>query len=460
VAILNFVLHASHGPHRPSSKDWYCNLVQVIFFWCYALNQWSRYLLNYLYPIDNSPDTIGQLLSPSQYGFLVGYGYTIIFAIFTIAVGLAVDRFNRVIILTSGVLLWSLATTSMGIWAQGFGGLLVCRIFVAAGQSTTNPVSYSLIADIVPPQKRSTANGIFAAALYVGGALSSLSILIAEQLGWRDACYIVGSIGIGIGTGAACALTEPSRKRQGAEEAQWGAEQSHTKSQMLEKSVRMVCGSPLVMLISFSSGVRFMAGFAIAGFLPKYFAVAYPDYTSLYSILNATVVSIGGAFSSYAGGWIADKWGLRTSAACMYVPMLGSILAVPFLGICLYSSNFFVAMSALMLEYLVAECWFGPVIGALQLKLNSRTRGLGLATFTLVTNLIGSLMPSLMGEFLAEDESAKGLRSAIFFGAGSSYVTCAALFGLASLHFRRPVSDTVDPQLLLDSPSNSSTRSL
>jgi predicted MFS family arabinose efflux permease len=49
----------------------------------------------------------------------------------------------------------------------------------------TNPLTYSLVADYVPPEKRATANSILASAVYVGVSLSSLSILMFKSMGWR-----------------------------------------------------------------------------------------------------------------------------------------------------------------------------------------------------------------------------------------------------------------------------------
>jgi MFS family permease len=48
-----------------------------------------------------------------------------------------------------------------------------------------NPLSYSLVVDYVPPNKRSTANSILAMATYTGISLSSLSILLIKSHGWR-----------------------------------------------------------------------------------------------------------------------------------------------------------------------------------------------------------------------------------------------------------------------------------
>jgi len=59
------------------------------------------------------------------------------------------------------------------------------RILHGAVSSTINPLSYSLVADYFPPEKRSRANALLTAGGYLGIALSSISILLIKSLGWR-----------------------------------------------------------------------------------------------------------------------------------------------------------------------------------------------------------------------------------------------------------------------------------
>ena len=64
---------------------------------------------------------------------------------------------------------------------DSFAGLCGMRVLHGAANSITNPLTYSLTADYVPPEKRATANSIIGSAVYVGVALSSLSILMIKQ---------------------------------------------------------------------------------------------------------------------------------------------------------------------------------------------------------------------------------------------------------------------------------------
>ena len=55
---------------------------------------------------------------------------------------------------------------------------------------------YSLVSDYFPPDKRTTANSILSSANFVGIALSSMTILLIKQIGWRASYMTMGGMGL------------------------------------------------------------------------------------------------------------------------------------------------------------------------------------------------------------------------------------------------------------------------
>jgi MFS family permease len=55
---------------------------------------------------------------------------------------------------------------------------------------------YSLVSDYFPPDKRTTANSILSSANFVGIALSSMTILLIKEIGWRGSYMAMGGMGI------------------------------------------------------------------------------------------------------------------------------------------------------------------------------------------------------------------------------------------------------------------------
>jgi len=74
--------------------------------------------------------------------------------------------------------------------------LAFLRFCHGAVSSATKPLAYSLIADYFPQDKRSTANSILSGANFVGIALSSMTIILIKNIGWRASYCTMGGMGI------------------------------------------------------------------------------------------------------------------------------------------------------------------------------------------------------------------------------------------------------------------------
>jgi len=93
------------------------------------------------------------------YGLLAGVIYTIPYAGFGLIAGKLSDGADRRLWLGVVVLLASL-TMGASYFTGSFAVLAVMRIIHGCLNSASNPLSFSLIADYFPPDKRSTANSI------------------------------------------------------------------------------------------------------------------------------------------------------------------------------------------------------------------------------------------------------------------------------------------------------------
>ncbi len=209
----------------------------------------------------------------------------------------------------------------------------------------------------------------------------------------------------------------------------------HTRPFLI--GIRTLARNPVVVSILLAGGVRFMAGFAIAGFLPLYFETAFPDFITAYSIGNASVVSIGGALSSYAGGAIADRITARQGQhMSLFVPAVGSVLGICAMAAVLYVRNFWVATVCLLIEYIVAECWFGPTIAALQTSLPTRARGIGIGAFGLITTTFGSLMTFILGFLLKDGAPTITIQNTLMVSIGVSYFISSMIFSLSAWYMK------------------------
>lgn len=119
-------------------------------------------------------------LGDSQ-GALLTAGYTVLYALALVPMGLLADRVDRPRLLAVGIALWSGLTVAAAS-SKGFTELLVARVGFAAAQATQNPICFSLIPELFP-NGRTTAMAVYNSAIYAGRALSFTALIIAGKLG-------------------------------------------------------------------------------------------------------------------------------------------------------------------------------------------------------------------------------------------------------------------------------------
>lgn len=105
-------------------------------------------------------------------------------SIFSIVMGVFSDKYPRKLILCIGCILWSLTSVATG-WIDNFPIFVILRSMLGIFCAFGNPAAYSMIRDYFPPTRRGTANSIYSSGIYIGNALSSLSISIIRFYGWR-----------------------------------------------------------------------------------------------------------------------------------------------------------------------------------------------------------------------------------------------------------------------------------
>ena len=131
---------------------------------------------------------------------------------------------------------------------------------------------------------------------------------------------------------------------------------------------------------------------------------AYPDQIgSQFALLKAAVNGIAGSVSATGGGVLTDRLCPRDSRFAQWVPAIGSVAAIPFWVGTIQAPTLEASLGFLFLEYLVAECWFGPTIAALQNAAPPTAQGLPQGVFALLP-LIGNLAPALIGYLLSSSD--------------------------------------------------------
>ena len=279
----------------------------------------------------------------------------------------------------------------------------------------TTPAAYTLIRDSVPNERAAFANSLYGGGIYLGGALASLSIVLDNSLGWRGALDAIGAYGI------FCALLSlfllpPDSKYNEDDVGTTLLEKSTTvfqawstnaESPTILADAKEVLSIPRVQWLFLAAFFRFCSGLCIGVWSAPYFKSAFPDDSTSYAVVNAFIVGFCGVASSALGGYFADKTSQYSpdgTSGRLAVPMVGSLLAIPSWFLTVTALTFEQAMFWLGVEYLVAECWFGPSVAVLQSSVGPKRGGTAQGMFTL-TGAIGNLAPSLLGLFYGQATS-------------------------------------------------------
>jgi MFS family permease len=146
----------------------YAFFVLFVVLICRIVVQWHRKGLTYAYGYTGLGEAANNGFYEMAtyfpelkiwYGLLAGVIYTIPYAGFGLIAGKLSDGADRRLWLGIVVLLASL-TMGASYFTGSFAVLACMRIIHGCLNSASNPLSFSLIADYFPPDKRSTANSI------------------------------------------------------------------------------------------------------------------------------------------------------------------------------------------------------------------------------------------------------------------------------------------------------------
>ena len=353
----------------------------------YISNQWSRFSLSYLVDFSNSETAeaftamnvdIG--FSEAQYGLLASVAFTLLFAITSLFAGGLADRYDRKLLTIGSTIAWSGAVFATATSASGdYNQVLIARIFMGLACAFTTPSAYTLIKDLVPKEMTSLANSLYGSGVYLGGGLSSLSLLLDQNVGWRGTSDFVAGYGLIAAVCAAVLLPQDPKVVDSLalspvgvtkkEDEQKNAAENRNGNQSLFSDVGEILSIPRIQWLFAGSFSRFCSGLCIGVWAAPYYKQAFPDDATSYAVINALIVGLCGVSSGVFGGWMADKtaaWssqdGREANSGRLLVPIIGSLLAVPAWYLTAHASTFDNAMIWLAIEYLVAECWFGPTI--------------------------------------------------------------------------------------------------
>jgi ACS family glucarate transporter-like MFS transporter len=283
-------------------------------------------------------------LSPVAMGYLLS-SFLWMYVLCLLPVGLLVDRFGGKAVNAAGIGLWSAATICTG-FAPGYWVMLLTRIVMGMGESTSWPASNRIIREWFPASERGLANAIFGAGAAAGPAIGAVAIAaVVSAYGWRAGFLAAGSIGFIWLAAWLLAFNTPERTNwlTAIERGKILAERDGT----LHASVAECPASRLRHLLSqrttwglfLTQGCEVYGGYMLLTWLPSYLQTAKGLNVMNAGLLTAVPFGVA-AVGAVALGRLSDHLlshddrgaGRRRSMLAVLLISAGSILLVPLLN--------------------------------------------------------------------------------------------------------------------------------
>jgi predicted MFS family arabinose efflux permease len=341
-------------------------------------------ILDFMMVMPLGPDFAAALGIPSSQLGLIGGSYTAAAAVSGLAGALFLDRFDRRKAL--GVALAGLAAgTAAGGFATGLGSLMAARILAGAFGGPATSLSFSIIADVVPPERRGRAMGLVMGAFSVASVLGVPSGLwLAAHGGWRVPFFGVAALGV-VTLVLAMALLPPLRLHLEGRVA--GDKPPPFRGLFTQRTV----------LLSYATtAAAMLAGFAIIPIISPYiqFNLGYPrDGLGLLYLFGGILSLV----ATQTGGRLVDRFG------SFHVGLGGSLLVVAVIWAGFYVEPPLIPVLAIFMLFMLSMGYRNVAYNTLTTKVpSSRERARFMSLQSAVQHLASACGAFLSTRLLTE----------------------------------------------------------
>jgi ACS family hexuronate transporter-like MFS transporter len=396
-----------HAPARLESSGYQILLVALLSL-NFGILFFDRNALNFLMPFVK-PD-LG--LNNTQVG-LTASALSFSWAIATIVIGAASDRSGRrKPLLIAATIAFSLCSVLSGL-AASFLTLLGARLLMGVADGGVAPISQSMTALAVAPERRGLAMGImqnFGSNLFGSFFAPVLLVAFATAYGWHTAFYITALPGLLSAVLLWLFVREP--EAQAHEAASDESMSQRIRAILAERNI-VLCGLISVLLVSYLVVCwAFMPLFltSVRGFAPE-------TMGWLMSVLG-----ISATIGSFLVSGISDRFGRR--------PVM---IATAFLGVILPLSALYFGGSAWVLAALFFVGWaltgiFPLFMGTVPSEsVDARHMATAIAMVMSVGEIVGGVFAPTLAGYAAD---AAGLGAPLWIMMGLCVAAGLAAFGL------------------------------
>lgn len=407
-------------------------VVGLLFLAC-VLNFVDRSIMNIL----ADPISKELHLSDTQIGLMTGLAFTLLYSIVGLPLAGLIDRArtDRVRLLAVCLALWSSMTAVCGM-ATSYGTMLAARVGVGVGEAGCTPAGHSLISDIVPPEKRSSALAFYGMGVPAGSLLGlAVGGLLADTIGWRNAFLVAGAPGLILALLIWWFMKDP-RKVVLPDGRPLAVEADVEQAPRMWAAFREIMSSRAFVWLLVGGGALAFLNYGRGTWNVIYFIRAFGLSPGQVGLALGLTGGIAGMFGAWLGGLVADRMGPKKPQHYLTVAVLAYALAVPLYMLAYCAPTWPMALTLLFLPQMLDSMSYGPSFAAIQGVARPRTRGVAVVLKLFVQSLIGGgLGPLLLGVVSDQLKAGSGNNSIriVLFGASLLGLLVAFAYWRASL---------------------------
>ncbi len=366
--------------------DPYSRYVMGVLFLVYVVSYIDRQLMAVL--LDPIKHELGA--SDAQMGLLTGIAFAIFYSVFGLPIARLADRSSRRTVIAASVAAWSLMTALTG-WTRSYTQILLARIGVGVGEAGGGAPSHALLSDYFPPDQRGRALALLSGGGAVGIMLGLwLGGVLGDLFGWRMAFWLLGFPGLAVALLVRLTVREPPRGRFDGGGAR--------ESDPLGVTLRYLWQRRAFVYMTLAATLHVFAGFGASNWHPSFLRRVHGLTGSEVGFWLGPVTQVAAFVGGVSSGWISDRLGRRDLRWYMWVPLLGSLVTLPFSYGFLLADSFPLAIACMVPAAFLGNSYAGVTFAMAQGIARPAMRATAAAVVLFVMNVGGLGMgPTIFG---------------------------------------------------------------
>ncbi|MEX2494716.1 MAG: MFS transporter, partial [Woeseia sp.] len=365
-------------------------------------------------------------------GFLAGSAFALFYATLGVPIALVADRWNRRNLIALALATWSGMTALSGA-AANVTQLTLARIGVGVGEAGCSPPAHSMISDLYAPKERSTAMGIFTLGISGGIMIAYLAGgWVADNIGWREAFFIVGLPGLVLALLVRFTIEEPVRGQSD------GKRDSDARPGIVTVAKFLLSRKSFLHLAT-GSGLASFVGYGVISFFPTFLYRTHAMNLSEIGVWLGLILGIAGGLGFAGGGYVADRLGKRGARYSLWGVAAATMIAWLFHFPVFLATNPYLALAFFVMPAIFSNFYLATTFAQIQGLVGLRMRAVASALLLFILNSIGlglgPLFTGALSDVLAAGFGGDSMRYSLLIVAATIAPWSAWHYMAAAKHF-------------------------